>query len=169
MEIRNTTTLNDLFSESPELEEFVANLVQDYSKVEQPELKESIRNILTVERVALLGELDVNELIRQLNEKIGAVSKENSEEIKFVPDDPEWVRGTPVEVVDGVDMLNRGLHPVGTLTEIMEKAMPGNFVLLTTNFLPKPLIDAMEQLGHEVYSRKDVTREELFLTFVLKK
>ncbi len=170
MEILNTSTLDELFAQSPELEQFVAELVPEYSRVQQPELKNSVQKILTVERLALLSGKDVNALIRQLKEKTGMSAEAAPEaEIEFGPNDPAWITGTPVEIVDGVEMLNRGLHPVGTLGEILEKAAPGEFVLLTTNFLPKPLIDAMEQQGHEVYSRKDLTREELFLTFVRKK
>jgi len=50
----------------------------------------------------------------------------------------------------------------------MQAAQKGDFILLKTNFPPQPLIEAMQQQNYRVYSRKDLTNGELFLTFILK-
>ncbi|NOY76576.1 MAG: hypothetical protein GXO76_01770 [Calditrichaeota bacterium] len=169
MEIRNTTTLDELISHSPELEGFLETFVPGYTDVKQIPLKASVRKILTVERMALMKQTDVAAFVRLLQEKTGDLPADEPEKsIEFEASDPEWIKGVPLKVIDGVEMLNRGEHPVGSIGQMMQNAPKGEFVLLTTNFSPQPLIDAMQQQGYEVYSREDLLRKGLFLTFILK-
>jgi len=169
MTITNTTTLDELINHSPELADFLETVIPGYADVKQAPLKASVQKILTVERIALLNQMDVAAFVKQLQEKTGELPVEEPEDpIEFGPSDPEWIRRKPLHVVDGIEMLNRGEHPVGLLGQMMQKVNTGDFVLLTTNFSPQPLIDAMQQQGYEVYSREDLRRKGLFLTFILK-
>jgi len=169
MEIRNTTTLEELLTELPELEESLTDLLPGYEDLRQAPLKDSVRKILTMERIAVMNRMDVSTLLKQVREKTGQPSEEGvTEAIAFETSDPEWIKGSPIESLDGVEMLERGEHPVGAIEQKMQAAQKGDFILLKTNFPPQPLIEAMQQQNYRVYSRKDLTNGELFLTFILK-
>ncbi len=169
MEIRNTTTLEELLVQSPELEENLADLLPGYDDVKNEALRAGIRKILTIERIAIINQTDVFALVKQLQEKTGRLlAEEATAAIEFADSDPEWIKEKPLEIVDGVEMLNRGEHPVGTIGQKMQAANNGDFLLLKTNFHPQPLVEAMQQEGYRVFSRSELNNEKLFLTFILK-
>ena len=81
-------------------------------------------------------------------------------------DDPEWIEGAPAHVVDGIALLRDGVAPVQRVNELLAALPAGAFILLTTDFKPAPIIEAMEKARRTVYHKTPAGAENLHLTYI---
>lgn len=81
-------------------------------------------------------------------------------------DDPAWIEGAPAHVVDGVALLRAGVAPVQRVNELLAELPAGAFILLTTDFQPAPIIEAMQKAGRKVYHKTPADAENLHLTYI---
>jgi len=86
--------------------------------------------------------------------------------MKWFKDDPDWIRMNPVRLVDGIEMLSRGEHPLDKINALMKEIGKGEFILLKTNFKPVPLIDEMTRQKYEVFSRSLPNEPDQHFTFI---
>lgn len=169
MKIKNTTRLNTLFEAYPYLKMTVTSWLPALGDLEQKPLKEKVLAITTVEHLAQRTGRDVTDLIAELREAAGLDREDSSsggDEIELHPDDPAWIKLPAHFQIDGVELLSEGKHPLSILTSKLPEIPPGELILLTTNFHPQPMIDAMQERGLDVFSRKDLNQEGLYLTFI---
>lgn len=170
MKIKHTTRLGTLLEKYPQLKLKLTALLPAFSDLEQRPLKEKVLQITTVEHLARLTDREVPELIRELKEAAGLNGEEPHAEdkLEFLPDDPDWIQTPPDQVIDGTGMLTQGKHPLSEVKSSLTGMDEGEILLLTTNFHPQPMIDAMEAAGREVYSRQADERQGFYLTFIRK-
>lgn len=170
MKIKNSTPLISLFTEYPQLEEIITDYLPELLNLEQAQLRDQVLAHTTIEHIALKAGQEPSQVIVKLKKAAGIaddISQPDSETI-FSSPDPDWVRGVPKHKIDGVAMLSRGDHPLDLVKNNLNLMAPGEVILLTTNFHPQPMIDAMLQQGAEVYSRSDLQNGDLHLTFIKK-
>jgi hypothetical protein len=171
MDITASTRITELLAEYPALEKRIIGVVPSFENLHQPALRETVGKLTTLERVAIMGGLDVNEFLNSLRREVGqpALDGDGPGEIELREPPPEWMSGQPVEIVDGTEMLNRGEHPLKHVTAVMQSLGAGQFVLLKTNFVPAPLIDVMEKQGYEVHSTIDARDARRHYTLIGKR
>ncbi len=75
-------------------------------------------------------------------------------------------RGAPAHVVDGVALLRDGIVPVQRVNELLATVPAGALILLTTDFTPAPIIEAMEKAGRKVYHKTAPGVANLHLTYI---
>ena len=170
MIIKNTTKLGALLKEYPQLGMSIAAILPDFGSLEQPHLKEAVLSITTIEHLAGKIGREVSDLIGDFNSVIGIQAQNDKEKgtIEFLADDPDWTKQKPRHIVDGVELLTQGEHPLGAIQATMEKMSLGEIILLKTNFPPEPMIEALNNAGVTNYSRKDARDENLNFTFIQK-
>lgn len=170
MNITTTTKLFDLLAEYPELEEKIIGIAPPFKNLKNPVLRRTVGKLATLEKVALIGNLDVNGFLNNLRREVGQpeIGADSKTVIAWQDGDPEWIKGQPAEEVDGVEMLSRGVHPLGHINELMQKLKKDEFVLLTTNFKPLPLIEAMEKQSYTVFTKTDKQHPDQHFTFIRK-
>lgn len=168
MKIKNTTKLQSLLKEYPQLKMTIASILPEFGSLEQPHLKDTVLSITTLEHLAQKAGREVSELIADLNNFVGIQpDREAGEEpLEFTSDDPDWIKKNPRHVVDGVELLSTGEHPLPVIQGLIREMSPGEMILLKTNFPPQPMVEAMEEAGAEIYSRKNQSDSNLFLTFI---
>ena len=168
MIIKNTTKLEELLNEYPQLGMTIAAILPDFGSLEQPQLKGTVLSITTIEHLASKTGREVSELISTFNSVIGIQPQNNEEDGKFqyLDGDPNWVQIPPRHIVDGVELLSRGEHPLAAIQAILKDMAEGEWILLKTNFPPEPMIEAMEAAGADIYSRKNQLDSNQFLTFI---
>jgi hypothetical protein len=168
MIIKNTTNLESLLKEYPQVAFTLSALIPEYGSLEQSQLKNTVLSITTIEHLAQKTDREVSDLIADLNSLVGNQSKTVTEEetIKYEPDDPDWIKQDPLHYVDGVELLSTGVHPLSVIQDFLKEMSPGDTILLKTNFPPQPMIEAMQEAGAEIYNRKDLIDNDLFLTFI---
>jgi len=171
MKIKNTTKLIDLFQEYPQLKLRVSALLPAYGLLEQPQLKDKVLSMTSIEHLARKADLEVADLISELQQAVGIPSKTEvgqNQTLAFNDSDPAWIQGSPRHKVDGVELLSKGEHPLNLIKSHLEELASGELILLTTNFHPQPMVEAMQEQGAEVFSRNDLAENGLFLTFIRK-
>ena len=168
MIIKNTTKLGSLLLEYPQLGMSISAILPEFGSLEQPQLKETVLSITTIEHLANKTGREVSVLIGTLNSVLGfeGLADKENKTIEYKPEDPDWIKQEPAQFVDGVELLLTGEHPLEVIKELLKDMSPGETVFLKTNFPPQPMIDAMEKAGVDIYSRLDLSDSNLFLTFI---
>ncbi len=153
LEINKFTKLGELFKAYPQTEETLKSLSPLYKNLENPILRKTVMKIATLEKVAQVGGLKVTDVVNVLRQNVGQppLQAEEAPQVEANHDVPGWAAGKPELVVDGVEMLNRGEHPLGLVMQTMQRLEAGKFILLKTNFEPAPLIEKMNDAGYKVH------------------
>lgn len=171
MKIKNISTLDALIAEYPQLKFTITGILPEFGNLEQPQLREKVLSTTTVEHLARKAGMEVFDLIRDLEKAAGLSTEEeghSTDTLEYDPADPDWIKVDPTHRIDGVEMLSRGEHPLSIIKANLEEMKPDQVILLTTNFHPNPMIEAMSEMGAEVFSRKAISDETTFLTFIKK-
>jgi hypothetical protein len=171
MKIKNSTTLDTLISKYPQLKLTISGILPEFGNLEQAQLREKVLSTTTVEHFARKAGLEVSDLIKDLEKAAGLSTEEkdpSADTLEYDPTDPDWIKVDPTHRIDGVEMLSRGEHPLSIIKATLEEMEVDQVILLTTNFHPNPMIEAMGKLGAEVFSRKVINDENLHLTFIKK-
>jgi len=170
LEINKFTKLEEIFKTYPQTEETLKSLSPLYKNLENPILRRTVTKIATLEKVASVSGLDVYDVVNVLRQSVGQppleTEQESQEELNT--DVPDWAKGKPELIIDGVEMLNRGEHPLGLAMQTMQKLEPGQFILLKTNFEPAPLIEQMINAGYKVHHSVNKNNAQERLTFIGK-
>ena len=171
MKIKNISTLDALITEYPQLKFTITGVLPEFGNLEQPQLREKVLSTTPVEHLARKAGLEVFDLIKDLEKAAGLSTEEkdpSADTLEYHPADPDWIKVDPAHRIDGVEMLSRGEHPLSIIKANLEELNPDQVILLTTNFHPNPMIEAMSEMGAEVFSRKAINDENTFLTFIKK-
>lgn len=167
MEIKNTTRLDALLQEFPQLERNIIQMLPQFDDLQQSALRTAVMEITSLEHLALKAGVEVNAVVADFRRAAGVSVEEAdvAEKIQFTDSDPQWIKTKPSHTLDGVKMLTRGEHPLGLVTELSEKLKSGEVILLFTNFRPQPLIDAMTEKKLRVFSRVATDDPNTHFTF----
>lgn len=171
MNIKGTMKLFDLLAEYPDLEEKIIHIAPPFKNLKNPVLRRTVGKLATLEKVALIGNLEVNEFLNTLRREVGQeeIGGERPVTVTRREGEPGWIAEQPAETIDGTEMLSRGVHPLSHVNERMKKLEKNRFLLLLTNFKPLPLIEAMEKQDYEVFYKTDPDNADQHLTFIRKR
>lgn len=166
--INADTKLFDILEAYPELEEYIMGLAPPFKNLRKPILRKTIGKLATIEKVAKIGGMKTIELVNNLREKVGQplLADEATEIDMPARTLPEWLKGEPVTIINGIELLEQGIHPLNSVNLELSKLNKGQFILLVTNFLPIPLIDAMENAGHKVFTIEE--ENNVYKNYILK-
>ena len=171
MEITPQTKINDLLNTYPELELFLMNLNPKYKKLKNPILRKTVAKIATLTQVAKIGGYDVRELVNLLRAEVGQEPIEGTDNKTTDTNEqratPKWIHNPPAQQLDATTLLAAQKNPMIEVTSFLKQLKPGEHLLLTSDFLPAPLIDAFEKQGYEVYSEE--LNENSYKTYIKSK
>ena len=170
MEITAKTKIYDLLQEYPALEERIMNIAPPFKNLHNPVLRRTVGKLANLEKAAQIGGIDVLVFVNTLRLAVGQPALRAGNEFRQVlsESDPAWIKGTPAHVIDGVELLNRGEHPLNSVNTLMHSLQPQAFLVLYTNFKPLPLIEAMEKQNYRVHYKIDEQNPARHLTFIGK-
>ena len=171
MEITGRSKLLDVLKAYPQLEEQIIAVAPPFKNLRNPILRRTVAQLATVEQVAQIGQVSVPELVSILRRAAGLAELRTSPVETFVPPpraagDPAWIEGAPAHVLDGTALLQNGFVPVQRVNELLGALPAGAFILLTTDFKPAPIIEAMEKAGRKLYHKPAPGAENLHLTYI---
>ena len=135
------TKVGSMLEAYPDLEAVLVAMAPAFAKLKNPMLRRTVARIATLEQAARIGGIPVRDLVRRLREAAGIPESIRQKEVRFR--------------IDGDEMLERGIHPIGKVRECVARLDPGGTVLLVTSFRPDPLIETMRKSGLEVHSVED--------------
>lgn len=154
------TKIYDLLEAYPELEDVLISLVAEFKRLKNPVLRKTIARVTNLSQAAVIGGLDVEQLVNQLRKKVGQGSIEQLEAdgSNYVTSCPEWFRKEAVvKTIDIREMLSRGEQPLHEVLSSIKVLGGGEILEIIAPFVPAPLLDKSISIGcrHWLEKRTD--------------
>lgn len=162
------TKVFDIIEAYPELENILITYVPTFEKLKNPVLRRTVGKVATLQQAAIIGNVNIGELVNHLREKIGQNAEEIiSENQQYNYQEPEWFDQNKVTVqFDVREMLANGEHPVAQVMEDLKKQKKDEIYQLIAPFLPVPLIDKASSLNFIHWIKKE--NDELYFIYFIK-
>jgi len=155
--INPETKVGDLLDAFPEAEEALIAIAPRFKALKNPVLRRTVAKVATLEQAARVADMPVNALVRSLREALG----QDAGDLEGGPtaatdggDAPGWIAAGATREFDADSMLAKGETPLGKVTETLAGLAAGETILIRSSFQVAPLIDAMKNKGHEVFTRR---------------
>jgi len=162
--IHPETRIGELLDAYPGIDDALIQWVPAFSKLKNPILRKTVARVATLEQAARIGGIRTQDLVRKLRDFTGqpatpgggcAHHDHSRLSVEIPSQRPDWLREASVtHTVDADAMLQMGEHPIGRIRQLAASSPPGGIVLLTSTFLPAPLIDTLAQAGFAVYTEQ---------------
>jgi len=146
------TKIYDLLEAFPELEEILISSAPEFKKLRNPVLRKTIARITNIGQAAIIGGLNVEELVNRLREEAGQGSLGQFDEsgAKYVTTRPEWFRKEAVShTIDIREMLNKGEQPVHEVLAAIKRLNENEILEIIAPFIPAPLLDKTLSLDYK--------------------
>ena len=169
-EITPQTMVSDFLENYPELEDKLIEIVPAFKKLKNPILRKTVAKVATLKQAATIGDVPIAELISKLRELAGLKQLDTPEEeiASAGKAKPDWVKKENVKLeYDAYIDLENGIHPAGRVTKEIHDISGDELYLLSTPFVPAPLIQMVEEKGYEVYVEN--LGDQMFDTYIKKK
>jgi len=150
------TRVGELLDVYPELESVLLELSPAFKKLKNPVLRKTVGKVATLQQAAALGNISVTEVINILRMEVGQQlfdGVESGDEINY--EKSEWFDPGKVSVsFDATPLINSGENPMLEVLAHLEKTNSGEIFLLTTPFVPAPIIELISKKGYSHYCQK---------------
>ncbi|MFA6618120.1 MAG: DUF1858 domain-containing protein [Candidatus Neomarinimicrobiota bacterium] len=162
MIITPKSKLLHVLDEFPQLEDKLIEFIPAFKELKNPLLRKTIAKIATMQQVAAIGKINVEELINMSRKLVGQDCIESSDNFKVNRSKPEWFTGKVDESFDAREMLARGEHPINQVLSDLNELASGKTYELISSFLPVPLIEKGTSLGFEHYVIEENDRVKIY-------
>ena len=138
------TKIYDLLEAYPQLEEILISSAPEFKKLQNPILRKTITRITNISQAAVIGNLNVEELVNRLRDKVGqsSIGQLDDSGQKYVTRCPEWFqKDAVINSIDIREMLNRGEQPVHEVLAAGKKLKDNEILEIIAPFIPAPLLD----------------------------
>lgn len=145
------TKIYDLLEAYPELEETLISAAPEFRKLKNPVLRRTITRITSIGQAAVIGNLNVEELVNRLREKAGQGRIEQIDDTgtRYTTVCPDWYNADKVvRSIDIREMLNKGEQPVHEVMSELKKLEEGHLLEVIAPFIPAPLLDKSMSLEY---------------------
>jgi len=167
-EITPQTMVSDMLENYPELEDKLIEISPIFQKLKNPLLRKTVAKVATLKQAATIGNVPIGDLINQLRAAAGLNSIDVKNETHKKIAKPDWLKKENVKIeYDAFIDLENGIHPVGKVTKEIRDITGDELYLLSTPFVPAPLIKMVEDKGYEVYV--DDLGNQMFETYIKRK
>lgn len=150
------TRVGELLDSYPDLEPVLLELSPAFKKLKNPVLRKTVAKVATLQQVASLGNIPVTLVINRLRAEVGQQLFEgdtSGEDINF--EDPAWFSTDKVAVsFDASPLIDSGQNPMQEVFSHLEKTGKGEIFMLTTPFVPAPIIELISKKGYSHYCQK---------------
>ena len=147
------TRVGELLDAYPELEPVLMELSPAFQKLKNPVLRKTVAKVATLQQAASLGRISVTEVINTLRSEVGQQLFEGNvsgDDIAY--EKPEWFDPAKVSIsFDASPRIDSGQNPMQEVLAHLEETKPGEIFLLTTPFVPAPIIELISKRGYSHY------------------
>ena len=162
------TKIYDLLEAYPELEDILISYAPEFKKLKNPVLRKTITRITNISQAAIIGRLNVEDLVNGLREKVGQAGIELVDETgdKYVTVCPGWFRKDyVVNSIDIGEMLNRDEQPVHEVLAAIRKLNDKEILEVVAPFIPAPLLDKSLSLEFKHWlDKKDSNQVKIYFS-----
>lgn len=151
------TKIYDLLQAYPELEETLITSAPEFKKLKNPVLRKTITRITNIGQAAIIGGLNVEELVNKLRKQVGQenIHQISDEVSKYNTLRPDWFnKDAVIKNIDIREMLNKGEQPVHEVMAAIKILNNNEILAITAPFIPAPLIDKSLSMGYKHWINK---------------
>jgi hypothetical protein len=162
------TRVGELLDTYPELEPVLMEMSPAFEKLKNPVLRKTVARVATLQQVAVVGGLNVNEMVKRLRKEVGqSAGKADSSDSEYLSvDSPLWFeKAMIINRFDASPIVNSGGSPMNEILHQTNLLKPGEIFELQTPFIPAPIIDLLKEKGYKVHC---VQNENNVISFVCK-
>ena len=137
------TRVGELLDFYPELEPVLMGLSPAFNKLKNPLLRKTVAKVATLQQTASLGNIPVTVVINTLRSEVGQQlfeGEDSGDDINY--EKPGWFDPGKVSVsFNASPLIDSGQNPMQEVLGNLEKTNAGEIFLLTTPFVPAPIIE----------------------------
>ena len=162
------TRVGELLETFPELEPILIAMSPAFEKLKNPVLRKTVAKVATLQQVAVVGGINVDEMVKRLRNGAGQGDEEsdfqNSEYLSVDP--PDWFdKSKIVRWFDATSVINSGGSPMNEILHQANLLKTGEIFELKTPFIPAPIIDLLKGKSFNIHCIKD---EKTVISFISK-
>lgn len=141
--INPKTKVYDLLEDYPQLEELLIQLAPPFKKLKNPVLLKTNAKITTLSQAAVVGVLNVEELVNRLRSEIGQPGQlGNTESATYNTVKLHWFNDASIVKTNDIrDMLHAGEQPVHEVLSAIKQLGNEEILKVIAPFIPAPLLD----------------------------
>jgi hypothetical protein len=161
------TKVGELLDNYPQLEPLLIEMAPAFSKLKHPVLRKTIAKVTTLQQAAIVGNIEINQLIVRLREAVGQTGDViNSTDMEYVTDVlPNWFKPEKISKrFDASEIINKGASPMAEILVLAGELKNDEILELTTPFVPAPIIDVLKSKGYSVFCR----RTKIVISYISK-
>lgn len=152
------TKVAELIDAYPQLEQVLIGYVPAFEKLRNPVLRKTVARITTLQQAAVIGGVNVEDLINHLRKEVGQDRFSGEAAAAYTTEQPGWFSETRVVAeLDARGMLAEGEQPVNQVIAELQALGQGEIYQLVAPFMPAPLVDKASSLeiSHWVTQKED--------------
>jgi len=157
-DITPRTKLTDLLQAYPQLETVLLEMSPVFGKLKNPILRKTIAKAATLRQIAVVGNVDLTDLINQLRLQVGLPNNFADDQILKSEESsiPAWFDGKMVKnILDIRPILDAGEEPIKMVIKFLDSMGSDIILLVLAPFKPEPLIDLARKKGFQVWVIQD--------------
>jgi hypothetical protein len=162
------TKVGELLDNFPGLESVLLEMSPAFEKLKNPVLRRTVGRVATLQQIAVVGGLRVDDIIKRLREASGQCENyETANENDGLTDEPPaWFSLTKIaSSFDASLLINSGESPLSEILRQANLLKPDEIFELTSPFIPAPVIEKLRGKGFKVYT---VRKESYVKSYVSK-
>lgn len=139
-----------------------------FAKLKNPILRKTVAKVATLQQVAVIGNIPVEELVNRMRKEVGQGTTsgitEGAEYLSAEP--PQWF--WPEKITDHFDatiLINTGESPMNEVLHRVKNLKQENIFELSTPFVPAPIIEILLEKGFRVWV---VQEKSNFISYICK-
>jgi hypothetical protein len=161
------TKIYDLLEAYPQLEETIISSAPEFKRLQNPVLRKTITRITNISQAAVIGNLNVEELVNRLRKKVGQSTIDQFADSgnRYITECPGWFqKDAVVNSIDIREMLNKGEQPVHEVLAAAKKLNGIGILEIIAPFIPAPLLDKTIGLEYKHWlDRRSETEYRIYL------
>jgi hypothetical protein len=161
------TKIYDLLQAYPQLEEALISSAPEFKKLQNPVLRKTITRITSIGQAAIIGKLNVEDLVNLLRDKVGQGNIGQMEDAghSYTTECPPWYSNKSiVKSIDIREMLNNGEQPVHEVLAAAKGLSENEILEIIAPFIPAPLLDKTIGLDYKHWlDKKSETEYRVYL------
>jgi len=162
------TKVGELLDNFPDLETVLMAMSPAFEKLKNPVLRKTVARVATLQQVAVVGGLNVEDIVNRLRKEVGqkSESNENSEASFLSAIIPEWFDTEKItKRLDASPIINSSESPMSEILRQTEMLKEGEIFEIMTPFIPAPILDLLKRKGLNVYC---VPKGSHFISYIMK-
>jgi hypothetical protein len=148
------TKVGELLDNFPELEKVLMEMSPAFEKLKNPILRKTVAKVATLQQVAAVGGLKVDDIVNRLRREAGQTetNEQGTDSEYLSTGTPEWfLENKIIARMDASPVINSGGSPMNEILSQTNLLKAGEIFELKTPFIPAPIIDMLRKKGFKVH------------------